>query len=75
MVKNNGKNGENFRHYDKNFRHYGRNGEIIFAIFAIKAKIDGKMAKINGENGEFFLSNLAISPWQKSRKKIMNGEW
>ncbi len=45
------------------------NGEKMFAIFAIMAKIDGKMAKmakINRENGEF---SLAISPWRKSRKK------
>ncbi len=62
-----------FRHYGKNRWQNDKNGEKMFAIFAIMAKIDGridgKMAKINDKNGYFFLAILVISPWRISRKK------
>ena len=59
----------------KNFRHYGKNGEKMFAIFAIMAKIDGKMAKINGENCEFFSRHFRHFAMAKIEKKIINGKW
>ena len=67
LGKNN-KNGEKWRSIFRHFRHNGKNGEKMFAIFAIMAKMARKsMAKM--------VNLFAISPWRKSRKIIINGEW
>ncbi len=57
----------------KKFRHYGKNGEKMFAISAIMAKTDGKMAKINGENDEFFSRHFRHFAMAKIEKKMANG--
>ena len=70
MAKNNGKIGENFRHYDKNFRHYM--AEMARKVSPLRRKSMAKWRKSMAKMPNFF---SPIWPSRHGKNREKNNEW